>query len=303
MAYSVDDYYKRLYKTGEKELKDSEKVIRNEADAAIKAQKEAYAKQMSDVQEGYDSALKRNEIQRVLNERYLERKAAEMGLTDSGVNRTQITANQLSYANQKGALDANMQKDINTLAAAMNAKISEIETTRDANISNARNTYSANIRNAAIEARNKDLEYEKKAESKLAKLNYGTLANTAYGANDNVIYTDLDGNQVYMRKGANPYTGTVNSDLLNEDGVYDASKAFGNGYQPKYYNGEELKKYKPSKTSEITSKTPVPWRTDGVEQQVFTTGNDKYYVWYGPENRYVEARFNPFSNEWEINLG
>jgi hypothetical protein len=234
MAYSVDDYYKRLYKTGEKELKDSEKVIRNEADTAIKAQKEAYAKQMSDVQEGYDSALKRNEIQRVLNERYLERKAAEMGLTDSGMNRTQITANQLSYANQKGILDANMQKDINTLAAAMNAKISEIETTRDANISNARNTYSANIRNAAIEARNKDLKYEKEAEQQKA----ASLYNYLREEKDGYRVFEIDGKEKKIQNGLNPYTRDNN--LIGDTVTAKSGREYGffsNGYQPKGVSG------------------------------------------------------------------
>ena len=104
-----------------------------------------------------------------------------------------------------------------------------------------------------------------------------------------------------MRKGANPYTNTVNDDVYDVDGK--PTKVFANGYQPNNYNGVDLKKYKSSKGSSIPSKTTVAWRSDGVEQQVFTTGDDKYYIWYGPKNRYVEARYNPFREEWEVNLG
>lgn len=155
---SVGDFYKKIYATGEAALTEQENAIKTQAENAIKAQTDAYNQQIADVKTGYEDAFKKNETQRVLNERYLERKAAELGLTDSGMNRTQLTANELSFANQQGALTAAEQKDINTLAAAMRAKISEIETTRDTDIANLKANYDANVRAQAVDMYNNQVK-------------------------------------------------------------------------------------------------------------------------------------------------
>ena len=162
MAISVDEYYKKLYKTGEQQLLDQENLIRQQADAAIKASDESYNTQIADVKQTYEDAARRNEVQRVLNERHLERKMAEMGLTDSGLNRTQLTANQLSFANQQGDIDIARQKDINTLAAAMRAKRSELEGARDSSIAQLKSDYDTSIRKQAADLYEKDIENQGK---------------------------------------------------------------------------------------------------------------------------------------------
>jgi hypothetical protein len=64
-----------------------------------------------------------------------------------------------------------------------------------------------------------------------------------------------------------------------------------------------LKKYKSPSVkapySSIPAKVTVGWRSDGVEQQIWTDGN-KNYLWYGPENRYIEARYDLSSRSWQV---
>lgn len=146
MASSYDEYYKKLYESGKGSVSKQEtaldKAAQAEKDLINKAANEEldlinqdYETSVAEAKQGYEDAFRRNATQRAINERYLERKAAEMGLTDSGLNRTQQTANQLSYANQNAALDAGLLKDVNTLSAAMKARKMEVERNRSNNLS------------------------------------------------------------------------------------------------------------------------------------------------------------------------
>jgi hypothetical protein len=126
MANYYDEYVNKVKKSTEEQkniLKaqqaTADKVALDRLNADNKALEENFGAQIDEANSSYDTALRTNEVQRALNERQIERRMAEMGLTDSGLNRTQSTAVQLSYANQKGNLIANRQKAVDTLAAAM----------------------------------------------------------------------------------------------------------------------------------------------------------------------------------------
>ncbi len=110
-------------------------------DAQKQTVEDNYNTQIADTEVSYEDAFKSNDVQRQLNERYLERKASELGLTDSGMSRTQQTAVQLSYANQRGSLNAQKQKAIDTLAQTMRAKMTEIETNRISAVETIRSDY------------------------------------------------------------------------------------------------------------------------------------------------------------------
>ena len=125
----------------------NKQTINAGADASAKTIKDYYATEEADTREANEDKLQSNEVQRVLNERYIARKAAEMGLTDSGLNRTQQTAVQLSYANQKGDLEQQRQKAVETLAAAMQAKLTEVETKRNADLTSIDTTLNTNLAN------------------------------------------------------------------------------------------------------------------------------------------------------------
>ncbi len=259
-----------------------------------------YNAQINEAETQYDDQYRINAVQKLINERQVAESMANAGLTNSGLNRTQQTAVQLSYANNKAQLDRQKQSAIDNLNREMNAYLTEVETSASSSIASIEDTYNQNrqsyvtaMQQADIEAetqRLKDeydyklklIEKQQEAESKISQISYGSLASTSYGSNGNVIYTDTSGNSVTMRAGANPYTGEVNSDLL-VDGVYDASRAFSNGYQPKYYQGKEL--------NAVSGAEYMPtWRTDGKTQKIFSTdGGKTCYVWSGPANKYEKV--------------
>lgn len=247
MAVSVDERYKQYYNQGLKELNsqkntlkktaESDKnIINTNADASVQTVTDDYNTQISDTNESYEDAFKQNEVQVKLNERYLERKAAEMGLTDSGMNRTQMTANQLSYANQKGELTAQKQKAVDTLAAAMRAKIAEVKTNRNNSLAQIESTlnnnlaqldadYASSVRQQAVDTYNAEYKAEQEAATKAAEAQqdeFASLWKVLKDENDNRS-SDKDYLMGLIWEYGNKYdidvTGTHMAMLLNAAGV------------------------------------------------------------------------------------
>lgn len=147
------DEYKNKVKTSTDEQKSVLKTQQTTADqialdrlnADNEALEQGYGTQIDETKSSYDTALRTNEVQRALNERSIARRMAEMGLTDSGLNRTQSTAVQLSYANQKGNLIANRQKAVDTLAATMRNQMAQNQLTYNENVANNKLAYESGV--------------------------------------------------------------------------------------------------------------------------------------------------------------
>lgn len=157
MASYYDEYIKNNQKVIDAQknahliTRDSGNQIAAEKLAADNAAlEESYGMQITNTEDTYESALKKNEVQKVLNERSIEHRMAEMGLTDSGLNRTQSTAVQLSYANQKGELFKQRQNALDTLAAAMRSGQVQNQLTYNASVAQNNAAYESNI--ASIDA-------------------------------------------------------------------------------------------------------------------------------------------------------
>ena len=168
------NYYDEQYKSGKSSLdsglaaldkkaeKDKESINAT-ADKSIADIEDTYKTKINETNEAAEIAHQRNEMQRILNERHLERKAAEIGLTDSGHNLTQLTANQLSYGNQSAEINNSRQKTVDTLAAAMASKISDVNIKRDTDV-NAVDTQ------LGIDKANLEASYETSVADRAQKL-------------------------------------------------------------------------------------------------------------------------------------
>lgn len=150
-------------------------------DTQAKNTKDTYNNQIEDTSSSYEDKFRLNETQRYLNSRAIERRAAEMGLTDSGMNRTQQTAVQLSYANKKGELSRQMQSAIDTLAAAMSADLATIEANKAAKEQEIRSNYAAKADSEGLTLYNAEQDrisaeniakMEAEAAAQQAKYNY-----------------------------------------------------------------------------------------------------------------------------------
>ena len=312
-------------------------TLTSNIDSQINNTQATYDKQIDDTKIAYEDAYQKNAVQKLINEKQISEKNANLGLTDSGLNRTQQTAAQLGYANQKGKIDIARQSALDELGLSLTNAITTLENEKASGIrdiennwksyseTQAQNTYNtqlssyasqlsdlgdqyvdavkaeadatAEVQKAAIEAAAKapSVSYGAGGTSTggyIVSSKTGTLSrdymgslkdngvSTVYSYNDDgsikkVTYTDSNsGISASFDVGVNPYTGKMNKDLCDEDGYYDPSRAFANGYQPNNVKGEKLKKVKDAVVSVNGSNQSV-WYANGV-----------YYIWDGAKNEY-----------------
>lgn len=104
-----------------------------------------YDKRIDDTKIAYEDAYQRNAVQKLINEKQIAERNANLGLTDSGLNRTQQTAAQLSYANQKGKIDISRQSALDELNLNLTDAITTLENQKSSaerDITNDWNAYS-----------------------------------------------------------------------------------------------------------------------------------------------------------------
>ena len=277
-----------------------------------------YNQQIRNTESSYEDLYRENAVQKFINEKEIAENMANLGLTDSGLNRTQQTAAQLSYANSKNKIDVNRRKAVDSLTLALANAISSIDTEKAQAAEKIRSSYESSWQSAAQSTYAKELEeetaqkkaeydynlkiYEKqqkaleKAQEEAAKRNViwtdGGLLQKGHGGtlsdrhvdvirngNKTTYIDNITGKKTTMDSNVNPYVGgDPNPDT--EWGV------FSNGYQPNNYEGVPLR---------VKQEKAVNIR--GNIQNVWTTGK-KDYIWDGEANKYKEAKL--VNGQWVI---
>lgn len=206
-ALSIDDEKKNMrekYKPDMQADIDADGAV---WDSQINSTQNYYDKQIGDTKTAYDSEYQKNAVQKLINEKKIAETNANLGLTDSGLNRTQQTAAQLSYANQKGKIDLARQSALDNLTLAMTDAITTLQNqkvasarditkqwndyadTQAQNIYNTKYNGYVDMHNAQVEA---DAAVQKAAIEASAK-----APNVSYGAggtyDNNYILRTKDG--------------------------------------------------------------------------------------------------------------
>ena len=267
---------------------------------------DTYDRQIKDTNNSYEDMYRENAVQRLINERKIAEDMAGLGLTDSGLNRTQQTAVQLSYANSKNKIDTNRQKAVDTLAASLADAVSRIDANKLAAAEKIRSSYESSWNSAAQSTYAKELEEQtKRVEANIKaqkeqiaeqqKANYiiqtngGTLRRSFTGSlkdnNVSVIYdktnkttTYIDNNsgkKTTVASSVNPYTGNDNSELIEEFGAFD------NGYQPRGVRGH-------GKLLRSVGKDVI----NGNMQNIFEAADASLWIWDGSINEYRMVDIN-----------
>ena len=203
MSISYEDYLKKIRSA--QAAQQGADIAASDAlyDAQKQAVTENYEQQIKDTALDYETALKRNEVQKLINERAVARRSAELGLTDSGLNRTGQLAVQLSYANNKGDIEMQRQKAVDTLAATMRAKITELDLGKQSAAEGIKSSYDK----SAMEQASKLYSDENNSKSSARQNLIAALLNNEYS--DDAKYQ-------FIRDWAYEYSATVKEmqDLL-----------------------------------------------------------------------------------------
>lgn len=128
-------------------------------DSQIENTKAAIDKQIGDTKAAYEAAYQKNAVQKLINEKQIAERNANLGLTDSGLNRTQQTAAQLSYANQKGNIDVARQGALDELGLQLTDAVTTLQNQKASDVRNAENQWDTLSTEQGANAYNTQLNY------------------------------------------------------------------------------------------------------------------------------------------------
>lgn len=282
-------------------------------DSQISSTQNYFDKQIADEKNAYDSEYQKNAVQKLINEKQVAEKMANLGLTDSGLNRTQQTAVQLSYANQKGKIDLAKQSALDNLTLAMTDAITTLQNQKAAsarditkqwndyadtqaqNIYNTKYNGYVDMHNAQVEA---NAAVQKAAIEAAAEAEEKTKPQKIYwfrgvsDENDNYLYYNTEtGKTEEVPPYMNPYNSQDNritySAEYNDKNIGFFQLADGTpGYQPRGLVSEggkfipvEIDKGKPLQ---------VDYHGNGKYNSVWFSPSRHYWVWDDISNSYVK---------------
>lgn len=158
--YSTD--YNKILEEETAALEDSKKKQQDAINKTHESQttvlKDQYGQAVDDARVAYESEYQKNAVQKLINEKQIAERNANLGLTDSGLNRTQQTAVQLSYANQKGDIDLAKQSTLDTLSQNLAASLADIEQSRITSLSDLDTSIQSQAQSNAISRYNTNVE-------------------------------------------------------------------------------------------------------------------------------------------------
>lgn len=141
---ALSSYYRKYDAENLDALNQQKQIINQTADASIKMIEDAGNAQIKEAEHAYDGVINTANVQKLINERAVAERMSNMGLTDSGLNRTQQTAIELSRSNAINNANIARQKQIDALALAVSQQVGQINIQRNTDIMNADLTYNAN---------------------------------------------------------------------------------------------------------------------------------------------------------------
>lgn len=252
-----------------------------------------YDEKVDKQSKAYEDSYRENAIQKLINERQVAENMANLGLTNSGLNRTQQTAVQLSYANNKAGIDKQKQSAISDLNLARTQALDTIEQKRLAdeasiiqNYENMLNKSAQSIYEEQIKAENERIKQQQESEKTTYKVRTAGGSGLDSAGNEVYYFYDENGKKLTYPKGTNPYTGKpitggyTASEIASYGGVW-------NGYQPKgvKYNGQNygaVNKY-------LTDKGSVQIEHQGHYKTIWQTKDGSLWVWDDEVGNYVRA--------------
>ena len=237
---------------------------------------------MNEAKLQFDNAIKEAYLNNDVNKanlalQILQQQQDEMLRSFNYVSDTK--QNQLSnYQN----LDSEYNNRYNTLYSQIQQEKATQEAIRQWEAEMAEQQRQYNEQMAYQKELDKIAQQQWQKEYELSKKAASSKSGSSSGSGGYVL---TDGNEELVSGSiTNPYTGTRNKDADNG--------TFSNGYQPNNVNGSKLSKT--GKTvSEILGTTGNTGSTGiNIDNQNVWTVNDKYYVWDGTQDKYIDITSN-----------
>ena len=162
MAKSYIEYLKEILASQEDTKK--EKISANDIEyESFKNQVKSDAeKSKADIDASYGALVDMENVRKLINERKINESMANMGLTDSGLNRTQKTAVELSHSNKVSGLFAQRRAQVDAIKLKTEQKLQELEGKRIENNSEIEQEFLENAQKNATDLYNDEIAAEAK---------------------------------------------------------------------------------------------------------------------------------------------
>lgn len=188
-------YDEHLNKSAAQKQQEKDTVDKN-INSSISVLEENAAADTATAEQQYSTLFDQNNVQRIVNEKLIAESMANSGSTDSGLNRTQMTANQLSHANNDNALRLSKQQTVDGIARTLRANKTDLEISRTSQHQTIDNKYydmadsyatgrvnadtaaAAEVEKAKITAQNELIKQERTDREKV----FSALGNSNYTA-------------------------------------------------------------------------------------------------------------------------
>ncbi len=125
MAKTYTEYLQEILKSQEEEKNKQLNSIDAKYSDVSKAIIDQYSADIQSVEETYNDYIDKSYVQKIIDQKQVEQTLANMGLTDSGLNRTQQTAVEISHTNRSGKYTLLKQQQIDSLAQQMRSKLAD----------------------------------------------------------------------------------------------------------------------------------------------------------------------------------
>jgi len=201
------------------------------------------------------------------------------------------------YQNALATGYGNIESGLATNLYDERIRLQQIEEAERIRLARAAETRSNQNRSIAASKTAATLAHERSLEKSSSKVLKGVLIPHDYAVKnqikgiqtgENEFTYNVDGDQVKVRKGVNPFTGTTNPDAKNKE--TDDWDVFPNGYQPKNVKGKPVTSTKTK--IDVNGQSQNVWKTppvtigaglfDGKKRQIVSN----YYFWDGANNKY-----------------
>lgn len=298
-------------------------------DAEKKQTEQTYLSEMEKTARSYDTKERENAVQRLVNEHQIRTGMEAAGLSDSGLNRTQQTAVQLSYANNKAQIGQVRQQALDQLTLSLADSLAKIEREKSSAFADIDAAYRKTAASGAVDLYEADLKAEterQKLENERIKAQ--TQQMTAYnkliqqqtknqsGGSSAIIKTN-DGLLSYDFKGTLQDNGVAiyyltdkNLNLKTKYVDQNSGKSttvdrWVNPFTTALPNADLFDsegQYDPNKAfsngyqpnniggKKLTKVGTIDLTEQlGRTQNVYQTTKGKYWVWSGKTNQYVKA--------------
>ena len=292
---------------------ENEELAKNKKLWQQKAQdtRKYYDNQIFEAGRAYEDQYRDNAVQKAINERQVAESMANLGLTDSGLDRTQQTAVILSAANNRAAIDRARQQSIDNIELQKTGDLSTIrqgylsdQATIRQNYDKMKTDYASSLYDTAVKAVKNSKGDDGVIKQGFILTNGSTISPSMYGtfADNNIsvlaqkdeygnvtAYKYVDNNtgkQTSIPVGTNPFTGDDNYlkyDDMSKNGLTTSEFFYDNGYQPKYIEVD-------GKYQKLNKEDDIDVIVNGNSQKLHSVvdknGNTQYLVWNGRKNTY-----------------